>query len=181
MVSMMSTNKITKYILPWVLRICWTHKKSKTGKTKDGWSSGEPYQKAVNGCEAIYFPSRWNGYISLFPLKWLGTRGKFLREDVPYLPISFSELVFVQSLNHVWHGDSMDCSIPGIPVLHQSLLKLMSIKSMIPSKHLILCCPLLFLTSIFTSIKFFFFFFKESALWIRCQVLKLQLQHHQSL
>ena len=44
-----------------------------------------------------------------------------------------------------------------------SLLKLMSIKSVIPSNHLVLCCPLL-LPSIFPSIRVFF---NESALHIR--------------
>ena len=37
----------------------------------------------------------------------------------------------------------------------QSLLKLMSIKSVMPSNHLILCCPLLLLPSIFPSIRVF--------------------------
>ena len=37
----------------------------------------------------------------------------------------------------------------------QSLLKLMSIKSVMPSNHLILCCPLLLLPSVFSSIKVF--------------------------
>ena len=37
----------------------------------------------------------------------------------------------------------------------QSLLKLMSIKSVMPSNHLILCCPLLFSPSIFPSIRVF--------------------------
>ena len=37
----------------------------------------------------------------------------------------------------------------------QSLLKLMSIESVMPSSHLILCCPLLFLPSIFPSIRVF--------------------------
>ena len=36
-----------------------------------------------------------------------------------------------------------------------SLLKLMSIESVIPSNHLILCCPLLLLPSIFPSIRVF--------------------------
>ena len=36
-----------------------------------------------------------------------------------------------------------------------SLLRLMSIKSVIPSNHLILCCPLLFLLSIFPGIRVF--------------------------
>ena len=47
----------------------------------------------------------------------------------------------------------MDYSTPGFPVLpiSWSLLKLMSIESVIPSNHLILCCPLLLLSSIFPS------------------------------
>ena len=46
----------------------------------------------------------------------------------------------------------------------QSLLKLMSIKSVMPSNHLILCHPLLLLPSIFPSIRGFS---NESALCIR--------------
>ena len=62
--------------------------------------------------------------------------------------------------------DPMDCSIPGIPVLtiSQSLLKLMSIESVIPSNHLILYRPLLLLPSIFPSIRVFS---SESAVFIR--------------
>ena len=37
----------------------------------------------------------------------------------------------------------------------QSLLKLMSIETVMPSNHLILCCPLLLLPSIFPSIRVF--------------------------
>ena len=53
--------------------------------------------------------------------------------------------------------DLMDCSTPGFPVHHQllELAKLMSIRSMMPSNHLILCHPLLFLPSIFPSIRVF--------------------------
>ena len=61
----------------------------------------------------------------------------------------------------------MDCSTPGYPVLHhlpQSLLKLMSIESVIPSNHPVLCCPFLLLPSIFPSISVFS---SESALRIR--------------
>ena len=39
--------------------------------------------------------------------------------------------------------------------ISQSLLKLMSVESVMPSKHLILCCPLLLLPSIFPSIRVF--------------------------
>ena len=49
----------------------------------------------------------------------------------------------------------MDCSTSGFPVHHQlpDLLKLMSIKAVMPSYHLILCFALLFLPSIFPSIR----------------------------
>ena len=48
----------------------------------------------------------------------------------------------------------------------RSLLKLMSTESMMPSNHLILCCPLLLLPSIFPSITIFS---NESALCISWQ------------
>ena len=48
--------------------------------------------------------------------------------------------------------------------ISQSLLKLMSLESVMLSNHLLLCCPLLLLPSIFPSIRIFS---KESALHIR--------------
>ena len=61
--------------------------------------------------------------------------------------------------------DPMDCSTPGslFTTNSQSLLKLMSIESVMPSSHLILCRPLLLLPSIFPSIRVFS---NESALHI---------------
>ena len=47
--------------------------------------------------------------------------------------------------------------------ISQNLLKLLSIESVIPPNHLILCCPLLLLPSIFPSIRVFS---NESALHI---------------
>ena len=51
----------------------------------------------------------------------------------------------------------MNCSTPGLPVHHQlpSLLKCMSIESVMPSSHLILCHPLLLLPPIPPSIRVF--------------------------
>ena len=51
----------------------------------------------------------------------------------------------------------MDCSMPGLPVHHhfQNLLKLISIKLVMPSNHLILCCPLFPMPSVFPSIRVF--------------------------
>ena len=48
--------------------------------------------------------------------------------------------------------DPMDCSMQGFPVHSWSLLKLMSIKLVMPPNHLVLCRPLLLLPSIFPSI-----------------------------
>ena len=53
---------------------------------------------------------------------------------------------------------------PPCPSPTPSLLKLMSIESVMPSNHLILSCPLLFLPSIFPSIRVFS---NESVLHIR--------------
>ena len=58
----------------------------------------------------------------------------------------------------------MDCSMPGFPVHHQCLLKLMSTESKMSSNQLILCCPLLLLPSIFPSVRVFS---NESVLHIR--------------
>jgi len=66
--------------------------------------------------------------------------------------------VVVWSLGCLWlfatpwtaaHQASLSCTIS------QSLLKLMSIESMMPSNHLILYCPFLLLPSIFPSIRVF--------------------------
>jgi len=72
--------------------------------------------------------------------------------------IGRTELVVVQSLSHdqlfttQWtaaHQASLSFTIS------QNLLKLMSIESMMPSNYLVLCYPLLFLPSIFPSIRVF--------------------------
>ena len=66
--------------------------------------------------------------------------------------------VAVQSLSHVKLFTSpwtvaRQASLSS--AISQSLVKLMSIESVMPSNHLILCCPLLFLSSIFPSIRVF--------------------------
>ena len=75
---------------------------------------------------------------------------------------SVSQSVSSVTQSYLTLCDPMDCSMPGLPVHHQ--LKLMSIESVMPSKHLILCRPLLLLPSIFPSIRLFT---NESVLRIR--------------
>ena len=61
--------------------------------------------------------------------------------------------------------DPMDCSTPGLIITNsRSLLKLMSIESVMPSNHLILCHPFLLSPSIFPSIRVFS---NESALRVK--------------
>ena len=73
----------------------------------------------------------------------------------------------IQSLSHVqlfvipW---TAACQVSLSITNSQSLLKLMSIESVMPSNHLILCHPLLLLPSIFPSIRVFS---NESVLCIR--------------
>ena len=66
--------------------------------------------------------------------------------------------VSVQSLSHVWlfvTPWTAACQASLSITSSQSLLKLMSIESVMPSNHLILCHPLLLLPSIFPSIRVF--------------------------
>ena len=62
--------------------------------------------------------------------------------------------------------DPTDCSMPGFPGLQllRSCFKRISVESMMPPSHLILCHPLLFLPSVFPSIGDFS---SESAVCIR--------------
>ena len=69
----------------------------------------------------------------------------------------------VQLLSCICLCDPMDCSTPGFPVHHQ-LLEFMSVVSVMPLNHLILCHSLLLPPSIFPSFRVFS---NESALHIR--------------
>ena len=69
----------------------------------------------------------------------------------------------------------MDSLTPGLPVHHQlpEFTQPMSIESVMPSNHLILCHPLLLLPSIFPSIRVFS---NESTLHIRFPLLSWKLK-----
>ena len=88
--------------------------------------------------------------------------GRFFAAEPPGKPC--------QSLSSVAQSsptlcDPMDCRTSGMPVTNsRSLLKLMSIESVMPSKLLIVCHPLLLLPSIFPWVRVFS---NESALRIR--------------
>ena len=75
-------------------------------------------------------------------------------------------IVVVQSLSHVWlfvTPWTAACQAFLSFTISWSLLKLMSIELVMPSNHLILCCPLLLLPSIFpSSIRVF----SNESLWL---------------
>ena len=85
----------------------------------------------------------------------------------PFLIIFFVSLCSVQSLSRVQLFATLwtaACQASLSITNSQSLLKLMSNESVMQSNHLILCCPLLLLPSIFPSIRVFS---NESVLCIR--------------
>ena len=110
----------------------------------------------------VFTNSFWN--ITKFPLWYLFKCFSFSATDISFSLTQFSS---VQSLSHV-----RLFATPWIAALQASLSitnsrsppKPMSIKSVMPSNHLILCCALLLLSSIFPSIRVFS---NESALHIR--------------
>ena len=94
-------------------------------------------------------------------------KGKYLSQTSVFLGIIGSKFSPVQALSHVqlfatrW---TAACQASLSITNSQSLLKLMSIKSVMPSSHLIFFCSLLLLPSILPSIKVFS---NESVLHIR--------------
>ena len=75
--------------------------------------------------------------------------------------------IVVQPLSHVWLFETQwtaACQASLSFTISWSLLKLTSIESVMPSNHLVLCCPLFLLPSIFPSIRVFS---NDSALCIR--------------
>ena len=91
----------------------------------------------------------------------------FLRPFHPWIQSLNSIFVIVQSLSHVWFFMTPWTAAhqgPLFSTISQNLLKLISIESVMISNHVILCCPLLLLPSIFPSIRVFS---NELALCIR--------------
>ena len=123
----------------------------KVGESR-GWGG-----KKLSDCMSL----KVKGESKLF-IKWF--LGKWLKKLLSWKWKFACSVQFRCSVvsNSLWpHG----LCVPGFPVHHQlpSLLRLMSIESVMPPSYLILCCPLL-LRSIFPSIRVFS---SESVLCIR--------------
>ena len=100
--------------------------------------------------------------------------------DPPSLNVfTFYNSIVVQSLSRVWlfatpWTAARHAILPS--TISQSLLKFMSIESVMLSNHLILCCHILLLPSILPRIRVFS---NELVLCIRAKVLELQHQSFQ--
>ena len=98
---------------------------------------------------------------------YLPNNEQYLYRYNPLAPPVKPRAIIVQLLSHVqiyatpWTAEHQGFQSFAVS---QSLLKLMSMESMMPSNHLILFCPLLLLPSIIPSIRVFS---SESALCIR--------------
>ena len=95
--------------------------------------------------------SRYRVLDTLPNLSWLGCFRDEMRLILQMIIVNFSQIL------------AAVCQASLSFNISQNLLKFISIESVMPSNHLILCCPLL-LPSIFPSIRVFFY---ESALQIR--------------
>ena len=104
-------------------------------------------------------PTRGTHKLERKELKHTAKKKKIIKPQVQFNSVTHSCLTLC---------DPMNCSMPGLLVHHQpqSLPKPMSIESVMPSNHLILCRPLLLLPPIPPSIRVFS---NESALCISGQ------------
>ena len=147
--TMMTRCKIPPAPLDWCLTMKVSYWVSRFGW---GWGAQTSF---------ILFPSKQDNTAPFSPfLIW------------PQLRTSYSHLhplwgvAIVQSLSHVWlfvTSWTAACQASLSFTVSKSLLKFMSTESVMLSKHLILCCPLLLLPSIFPSIRVFS---NELVLWI---------------
>jgi len=117
----------------------------------------------LSAYNSLYLPTLNSHSIPLSPTLPTGNH-KFVLcvwESVSFCSVQFSHSVMSDSLRpYGLQHARLPCPSPNPEFTH----KLMSIKSVMPSNHLILCCPLLLLPSIFPSTRVFS---NESVLHIR--------------
>ena len=94
----------------------------------------------------------------------LGLQGEWTRRYYIYNPLPLRLCCSDDKSCLTFQPHGLQHSRLPCPLLSQSLLKLVSIESVMPSNHLILCHPLLLLPSIFPSIRVFSY---ESAFHIK--------------
>ena len=128
---------------------------------------------ALSSCDflqVLWLSGTWASYLQLGLIFVFQNLSKNWRQFILRmwrLVNTWIQFSSVQSLSHVWlfvTPWTAACQASLSIANSQSLHKLMSIKSVMPSNHLILCCPLLLQPSIIPSIRVFS---DESVLHIR--------------
>ena len=119
---------------------------------------GQSTPQLVSDTGFVFFPSTGTDNSEIWKLAKLGIK-YLLTPCFPSLLLLFSHVQLFATPWTAAHQASLSFTISW------SLLKLMSIESVMPSNHLILCHPLLLPPSIFPSIRVFF---NEPVLCIRC-------------
>ena len=117
-----------------------------------GWLQGlksSLQPKAIKKMEIPTIVKKWMLPTTLMNVKVHSSPVQLPDEDIDWLTPSLSR---VQLFETPW---TVACQASLSISNSWSLLKLMSIELMMPSNHLILCCPLLLLPSIFPSIRVF--------------------------
>ena len=110
--------------------------------------------------------------------QYLAPCRQLYKASFKYVILFFCTVVVVQPLRHIqlvaapW---TTACQVSLSFTIPQSLLKLMSIESVMPSNHLVLCCP--FAPPAFNLSQHQGFFQWVSSLYQVAKVLELQLQH----
>ena len=117
-----------------------------------GWlqglkSSSQP--KAIKKMEIPTIVKKWMLPTTLMNVKVHSSPVQLPDEDIDWLTPSLSRVQLFETPWTIARQASLSISNSW------SLLKLMSIELMMPSNHLILCCPLLLQPSIFPSIRVF--------------------------
>ena len=102
---------------------------------------------------AVFLPGESQGWGSLMGYSPCSCKESDMTEQLTlFMLLLLSHSVMSHSLQHPW---TAACQASLSITNSWSLLRLMSIKSVMPSNHLILCHPLLLLPSVFPSIRVF--------------------------
>ena len=129
-------------------------------------NSGVTWQSQKTAC--LILPPFWTLYdYSSYTISWVSLCARQYMRHVLVLNATLVQFSSVQSLSHVWLFATpwtVACQVSLSITNSWSSPKPMSIESVMPSSHLILCHPLLLLSLIFLSIRVF----SESVLRIRC-------------
>ena len=135
----------------------WTWVSSITGRVFMDWTTREAWEVRSQSLRTKATEKWERKFHKKVSHKWRYPKLEYWLPLDPGLLLELSTVV-VQSLSRVWllvTPWTVACQASLLFIISQSLLRFMSIESVILSNHLILCHSLLLLTSVFHSIRIF--------------------------